>query len=132
MMISPRYHREIPQRYRLEAGQCTGCGEVHFPPRAVCRKCAGREFSTLVLPKRGKVVTYTVCWIPPAGFDSQKPYVNAIVELTNGVRLTCMVCEAPPDEVTVGTEVEMVFRKLQDDPVWEVIQYGYKARVVRA
>ena len=38
-MISPRYHREIPQRYRLEAGQCNGCQEIHFPPRAVCRKC---------------------------------------------------------------------------------------------
>lgn len=129
-MISPRYHREIPQRYRLEAGQCTTCNEIHFPPRAVCRKCGAQEFKTLTLPARGKVVTYTVCWIPPADFDSQKPYVNAIVELTNGVRLTCMVCEAPPDEVTVGTPVELVFRKLRNEPVWEVIQYGYKARVV--
>ncbi len=129
-MISPRYHREIPQRYRLEAGQCTACGEIHFPPRKVCRKCLARDFKKLVLPSRGKVVTSTVCWIPPAEFDNQKPYANAIVELSNGVRLTCMVCEAPPDEVVPGTEVEMVFRKLQAEPVWEVIQYGYKARVV--
>ena len=56
--------------------------------------------------------------------------MNAIVELDNGVRLTCMVCEAPPDEVKVGTEVEIVFRKLQDEPEWEVIKYGYKARVI--
>ncbi len=130
MMISPRYHREIPQRYRLEAGQCVACGEIHFPPRAVCRKCGGQDAKTITLPNRGKVTTYTVCWIPPAAFDNQKPYVNAIVELTNGVRLTCMVCEAPPDEVTVGTEVELVFRKLQNEPKWEVIQYGYKARVL--
>ena len=130
-MISPRYHREIPQRYRLEAGQCTACNEIHFPPRHVCRNCGGEDFETIVLPSRGKVVTYTVCWIPPAGFDRQKPYVNAVVELENGVRLTCMVAEAPPDEVTIGTPVEMIFRKLQSDPVWEVIQYGYKARVIR-
>lgn len=129
-MISPRYHREIPQRYRLEAGQCNGCREIHFPPRAVCRKCGGEEFSTINLPTRGKVVTHTVCWIPPAEFDNQKPYVNAIVELDGGTRLTCMVCEAPPDEVKVGTEVEIVFRKLQEEPKWEVIQYGYKARVI--
>lgn len=129
-MISPRYHREIPQRYRLEAGQCTDCGEIHFPPRAVCRKCGGRSAKTIALPTRGKVVTHTVCWIPPAEFDNQKPYVNAVVELTNGTRLTCMVCEAPPDEVKVGTPVELVFRKLQNEPVWEVIQYGYKARVI--
>jgi uncharacterized OB-fold protein len=129
-MISPRYHREIAQRYRLEAGKCTVCGEIHFPPRRVCRQCAAETFETVTLPSRGKVVTYTVCWIPPAGFDDQKPYVNAIVELENGVRLTCMVCEAPPDEVKIGTEVELVFRKLQKDPTWEVLQYGYKARVI--
>jgi scaffold protein (connect acetoacetyl-CoA thiolase and HMG-CoA synthase) len=129
-MISPRYHREIPQRYRLEAGQCSDCGQVHFPPRKVCKKCYGRKFETVKLPKRGKVLTYTVCEIPPAEFDNQKPYVNAIVELENGVRLTCMVCEAPPDEVGIGTEVEIVFRRLQTGREWEVLQYGYKAIVV--
>ena len=129
-MISPRYHREIPQRYRLEAGKCKTCGEVHFPPRSVCRKCAGREFTTEVLPSRGKVLTYTVVEIPPADFDSQKPYVNAVVELENGTRLTCMIAEAPPDDVDVGTEVELVFRRLQTGREWEVLQYGYKAQVV--
>lgn len=129
-MISPRYHREIPQRYRLEAGKCQGCGEVHFPPRYVCRECGGLEFETVKLPSKGKVVTYTVCWIPPAEFDDQKPYVNAIVELDGGVRLTCMVSEAPPDEVKIGTPVEIVFRKLQSGREWEVLQYGYKARVI--
>lgn len=129
-MITPRYHREIPQRYRLEAGQCTGCGQVHFPPRQVCKKCFGREFETVTMPTRGKVLTYTVVDIPPAEFDLMKPYVNAIVELENGVRLTCMVCEAPPDKVEIGTEVEIVFRRLQTGREWEVLQYGYKARLV--
>ncbi|MBE0566050.1 MAG: Zn-ribbon domain-containing OB-fold protein [Krumholzibacteria bacterium] len=129
-MISPRYHREIPQRYRLEAGRCADCGEIHFPPRAVCRKCGARESTTVVLPNRGKVVTCTVVDIPPAEFDDQKPYVNAIVELENGVRLTCMVAEAPPDAVDIGTEVELIFRRLRCGREWEVLQYGYKARVV--
>ena len=124
-MISPRYHREKAQRYRLEAGKCTGCGEIHFPPRIICRKCFGEEFETVTLPRRGKVL-----WIPPAAFEEQKPYVVAIVELENGVKMTCMICEAPPDAVTIGTEVEVVFRKIQSAPVWEVLQYGYKARVV--
>ncbi len=131
-MITPRYHREIPQRYRLEAGKCTACGEIHFPPRAVCRKCGAREFETVTLPRRGKVLTHTTVWIPPAEFEAQKPYVNAVVELENGVKLTCMVAEAPPDEVKIGTEVEIIFRRLQNGPAWEVIQYGYKARVLKA
>ena len=129
-MISPRYHREKAQRYRLEAGKCDTCGEIHFPPRKVCRKCYAEGFTTVSLPRRGKVVTHTTIWIPPAQFESLKPYVVAVVELDNGVRLTAMVCEAPPDEVKVGTKVEIVFRKLQEEPKWEVIKYGYKARVI--
>ena len=36
-MANPaRYWREIPQRYRLEAGKCRSCGEVYFPPRLIC------------------------------------------------------------------------------------------------
>ncbi|MFO7653773.1 MAG: Zn-ribbon domain-containing OB-fold protein [Candidatus Krumholzibacteriia bacterium] len=131
-MISPRYHREIPQRYRLEAGKCTACDQIHFPPRAVCRSCGADAFETVTLPSRGKVVTFTICWIPPADFEDQKPYVNAVVELENGVRLTCMVAEAPPDEVKIGTPVELVFRKLRSGRDWEVLQYGYKARVLPA
>ena len=129
-MLSPRYHREKPQRYRLEAGKCSSCGKIHFPPRVVCKECGGREFTVEQLPSRGKVLTCTTVEIPPADFDEQKPYVNAIVELTNGVRLTCMVAEAPPDEVDVGTEVEMVFRRLRCGREWEILQYGYKAVVL--
>jgi uncharacterized OB-fold protein len=43
-----------------------------------------------------------------------------------------MVAEAPPDEVSIGTEVEMVFRRIQKESEWGVLQYGYKAQVVRA
>ena len=34
-----RSWRENPQRYRMEAGKCTGCGEIYFPPRRVCAEC---------------------------------------------------------------------------------------------
>ncbi len=129
-MISPRYHRETAQRFRLEAAKCTGCGNIHFPPRLVCRECGGEEFEKDILPSKGKVVTYTVIRIPPAEFDDQKPYVVAIVELENGVRVTCMVAEAPPDNVEIGTKVELIFRKIMKESEWGVLQYGYKARVL--
>jgi uncharacterized OB-fold protein len=129
-MISPRYHREIPQRYRLEAAKCTGCDKVLFPPRKICPQCGGEAFAPTVLPTRGKVVTHTTIWIPPAAFEDQKPYVVAVVELENGVRLTCMVADAPPDKVAIGTQVELIFRRIQKESEWGVLQYGYKARVL--
>ncbi len=129
-MLSPRYHRETAQRFRLEAGKCKGCGKIHFPPRHVCKECGSTEFEMTVLPGKGKVVSFTTIHIPPAEFEDLKPYVTAIIELENGVRLTAMVAEAPPDEVEIGTEVEMIFRRIKKESEWGILQYGYKARVL--
>ena len=57
-MISPRYFREIPQRYRLEAGRCRKCGKVYFPPRGYCGECKSKEFETIKLSETGKILTY--------------------------------------------------------------------------
>ena len=46
-MPSPRYWREKPTRFRLEAGKCKGCGKIVFPKRKICPACRGREFEEL-------------------------------------------------------------------------------------
>ena len=38
-MPSPRYWREVPTRFRLEAARCRSCGVVNYPVRLVCSKC---------------------------------------------------------------------------------------------
>ena len=44
-MFSPAIAwREYPQRYRLEAARCTGCGKILYPPRVVCPACRCRTF----------------------------------------------------------------------------------------
>ena len=59
-MISPRYHREVAQRYRLEAGKCKQCGNISFPPRLVCPKCKSKTFETVQLSREGKILTFTI------------------------------------------------------------------------
>ena len=54
-MPSPRYWREIPARYRLEASKCSGCGKVYYPARPVCPACRATESETVSLSKSGKV-----------------------------------------------------------------------------
>ena len=48
-MFPARYWREIPQRYRLEAGKCKGCGRIYFPPRLVCAECKSKDFEQIKL-----------------------------------------------------------------------------------
>ena len=128
-MISPaRSWREFPQRYRLEAAHCKGCEEVLFPPRVVCPECGGRDFETTVLPREGKVVTYTVVRVPPAGFTEQTPLPIALVELEGGVRLMVQVGDlADPNELEIGMPVRLEFRRISSDGEAGLIFYGHKA-----
>ena len=56
--------RNYPQTYRLEAARCKGCEKVHFPPRLICDKCKGREFTRFNMKRTGKVVTHSIIRTP--------------------------------------------------------------------
>lgn len=128
-MFSPaRAWRQFPQRYRLEAEKCTGCGKVLYPPRIVCPDCKGREFETMTLPREGKIVTFTIVRVPPSGFTDQTPLPIAVVELMEGVRVMVQVGDvADPTSIAVGDRVRLEFRRISSDGEAGVIFYGHKA-----
>ncbi len=126
-MPSPRYWREIPTRYRLEAARCTGCGKVAFPARPVCPECRGREWERIHLSWRGKVVTSTVVQVPPSEFQMEAPYAVALVETPEGARLMTQVVDCEPSSVQPGMEVSLVFRRLRKEGRGGILCYGYKA-----
>ena len=129
-MISPRYVREVPQRYRREASKCKGCGKINFPPRLVCPKCGKREFETIRLSDEGKILTYTIIRVGSDTFSRETPYAVAIIETTEGAKLMAMIADTALDDVSIGKKVKMVFRKIQDEGVSGLHCYGYKAIVV--
>jgi len=128
-MISPgRSWREFPQRYRLEAAKCTECEKVLYPPRVACPKCGGTTFEDITLPREGKVVTFTIVRVPPAGFTEQTPLPIAIVELIDGVRIMVQVGDlADPSELEIGMPVRLEFRRISSDGEAGLIFYGHKA-----
>jgi uncharacterized protein len=126
MPTPSRYWREIPQRYRLEAGKCQGCHYVSFPPRLVCPRCGGREFVPTKLAESGKLITYTIIRVPPEPFEDQSPYAVGIAELDDGVRLTAQVVDCDFAALKVGMRVKTEFRKISEEGAAGVIYYGYK------
>ena len=126
MLTTARYWRENPQRYRLEAGKCSGCGTVHFPPRRICKECHGREFETVTLPDEGKVVTYTVIRVAPSAFTDEAPYAVALVELTDGTRLMSQLVDCEPEQIEMGMSVKIEFRRILEDGEAGMLAYGYK------
>jgi uncharacterized OB-fold protein len=129
-MISARYAREVPQRYRLEASKCKNCGHINFPPRLVCRKCNARSFEVVALSDEGKLVSFTVVRVAAEQFSKETPYAVGIIELNDGVRLTAQIADAEIDELQVGQKVRLVFRKIQEEGKSGILCYGYKAVAV--
>lgn len=130
-MAVPRFWREIPSRYNLIGTKCGNCGKVDFPPREVCPACGRKsigKMARLKLGGKGTVVTYTVIHDAPAQFEMQKPYVVAIIEMDEGVRLTSAVIDVKPEDVKIGMRVQAAFRKLGEEGAAGVIHYGYKFR----
>ena len=128
-MISPgRSWREFPQRYRLEAAKCEACGKIHYPPRVACSKCGGTTFENITLPREGKVVTFTIVRVPPAGFTEQTPLPIAIVEVMDGVRIMVQIGDLEdPSDLEIGMPVRLEFRRISWDGEAGLIFYGHKA-----
>ncbi len=128
-MAVPRFWREIPNRYNLVGARCGNCNKVLFPPRYICPYCRRMgKLEPYRLKRRGKVLSYTVVHIAANGFEDQAPYLLAIIELEDGPRLTAQITDCNPDEIKIGDEVEMIFRRMGEESQDGVIYYGFKAR----
>jgi uncharacterized OB-fold protein len=126
MPTPSRYWREIPQRYRFEAEKCRSCGAVAFPPRPICPACGGKEFAPTRLAESGRILTYTIIHVPPAGFEDQSPYALGIAELDDGVKLTAQVVDCDFAALRIGLRVRLEFRRISEDGPAGIIHYGYK------
>lgn len=125
-MPSPRYWREIPNRYRLEGSRCRTCGRAVFPRRKVCPKCRGQSMECLHLSHHGTVVTSTVIHVPPDEFTSEAPYALAVIETPEGARLMAQIVDCDLEAVGPGMEVELQFRRLRKEDHGGILCYGHK------
>ncbi len=126
-MPSPRYWREIPSRYRLEAGRCKGCGKVAYPARRICPACRGIDVERIRLSHKGKIITSTVIHVPPGEFLMEAPYAMAVVETPEGARLMTQVVDCDPSTVLPGMDVSLEFRLIRKEGKGGILCYGHKA-----
>ncbi len=127
-MTVPRFWREIPQRYNLQASTCGTCKATHFPPREVCPTCRRASIGKMTrapLSGRGTVVEWTRVHKPAPGFELQVPYVIALIQTPEGPVLTGQVVDGETG-LAAGAQVRSVFRRIGSDGEAGVIHYGTK------
>ena len=101
---------EALARHELYFQRCRDCGTKRLYPRALCPSCLSSRPEWVRASGRGTVYSFSVTHQNQApGFREELPYVLAIVELEEGVRLMTNVVGCAPDAVRVGMAVEVVF-----------------------
>lgn len=116
-------------KFGFVGSQCAACGFLHLPPLRVCRACGATDAMDLVAASdlTGTVATFT---IDRLAYSPSPPVIDVVVDFDGsftGGRTTLEVADADPDEVAVGSRVDLVFRRLFT--AGGVHNYFWKARV---
>ncbi|MGD0917823.1 MAG: Zn-ribbon domain-containing OB-fold protein [Thermodesulfobacteriota bacterium] len=107
---------EAAKRHRLMIQRCNDCGLKIFYPRKYCPDCWSANLDWFEASGRGKVFSYSITM---AGveerFAEDLPFVLALVDLEEGIRMMTNIVECKPDEVSIGMDVKVTFRDVTDE-----------------
>ncbi len=81
-----------------------------------------------MLSGRGTVYSFSVVRQPSDGYESQTPYIVALVKLDEGPMISAQLTDCDAAEVQIDMPVEATTRRLRDLGPEGLILYGYKFR----
>ncbi len=95
---------------RLLVPVCEACGRARWPPGPMCPYCQATGTRWTRSSGRGEIYSWVVVAHPvdPVLAD-QVPYVVALVELPEGVRIVANVVGCEPDRLAGGEAVDLFF-----------------------
>lgn len=107
--------------HELLIQRCASCGALRHPPRPMCPQCRSVEWDPVAASGRGEVFSFVMPHHPSFPWF-EYPYIVALVELEEGVRLVSNLVGCRPDEVEIGMPVQLEFEHHDDDVVLPVFR----------
>jgi uncharacterized OB-fold protein len=106
---------EAAREHRLLLQRCRSCGTYQFYHRLLCKACWG-EVEPTDAQGTGVIYSFSVIHraITPA-WEQDLPYVVALVDLTEGVRLMTHIVDSPPESIRIGMPVQVAFADLTEE-----------------
>jgi len=124
--------RDTDAVYKMYGLKCTNCGTVQYPTNArscvVCR--ADDQLERVKLNLKGTIFTYTLDHLV-GGTYLDTPIPRCVIDLDGGGRvlLNMTEIEKPEENVKIGMNVELTFRRIHEGG--EFKNYYYKCRPPR-
>ncbi len=98
------------KRHELYLQRCKSCGNVIYFPRIVCPRCMSDEIEWFRASGRGTLYSYTIIrQAADPRFEQDVPYVYAIIELEEGVRMISNLVNVKFEKIRIGMNVKVLF-----------------------
>ena len=97
----------------LRFQRCTACDQFRHLPRYMCASCGSTDYEWSAVKPRGSLYSWTVTHqVFHAEFAV--PFIAAVVEFTEGVRLMSQLIDAEAGQLELGLPVDVQFHVVSD------------------
>src|SRR5579872_4229394 len=110
-----RLYWEGIARGELRIQRCDACSRPVFYPRSICPRCFSDQLSWIAASGKGTIYAYTVVHQAFGTFAGDVPFIVAIVELEEGVRMMTRIIGSPREQVTIGAPVRVTIESVAED-----------------
>lgn len=99
----------------LHFQKCDSCNKFRHLPRNMCAFCGSPDWKWAPSKGKGKLYSWTIAHMPmhPA-FVADVPYVAAVVELEEGVRMVSLLRSAVLEDLALDMPVKVQFERVTD------------------
>lgn len=120
--------RESDQSLRFYGSKCNKCGTVHHPRQRVCSNCHGKDdWDNIKLSdKKAKLFSFSIDYMTN---QVTSPVINGVLDFEGGGRVLCYLTDVDPDDVKIGMDIEMSFRKISFRE--DIHNYSWKGTPLR-
>lgn len=105
------------REHQLLIARCAECSLPRFPPAGMCPHCQSAKVEWRRASGRGKVFSWIVVNhpVPKDIYRLDVPYVVALVELDEGVRMPTNIVGCDPKSIHADMPVEVTFDDVTPD-----------------
>jgi len=94
----------------LKLQQCTDCNTPRFYPRHTCPTCGSSSVQWIQATGHGTIYSLTTVHRgPSAAFKERQPYIVALIDLPEGVRMMSNIVGDDASQAQIGDAVQVCF-----------------------
>jgi hydroxymethylglutaryl-CoA synthase len=108
---APPMLRAAAWKYGFVGSKCTACGTPQLPPQRICVRCTAKDqMEPYPFAERpARIATLT---LDRLAFSLNPPTVTVVADFEGGGRFICEMTDCQPEQVQIGDQVEMTFRRM--------------------